>query len=172
MIQIVNKEKTPPKVSRAISNIKRKSCMMITIWRKQVEQALNIAHTVGTDVLSSPHLVHITKQQKPTFHIHYHQVLSSITSNSSILRFYMFEFDGTHSTSIGPPCHVWSVTTSCAQIYKPSSSNNQHLALNQPADTTDFPTFKSKLHVPDCTGVPEKFRFTQSLKGKNGKRTQ
>ena len=91
----------------------------------------------------------------------------SVNPYFSIFGFYMFEYDRTHTTSIGPPCHVWSVTTSCAQIYKPSSSNNsQHLALNLPADTTDFPTFKSNLHVPDCTGVPEKFRFTQSLKDK------
>ena len=110
--------------------------------------------------------VDTTVHQRPTCHNHHHKALS-FQPYFSIFGFYNFEFDGTHSTSIGPPCLVWSVTTSCSQTSKPPRINNhQHLALNQPADTTDVSRFKSKLHVPGCTGVPEKFRFTQSLKEK------
>ena len=36
-------------------------------------------------------------------------------------------YHGTHSTSIGPTCHVWSVTTSCTLMWTPTFINDQHV---------------------------------------------
>ena len=68
-------------------------------------------HVLYTDVDTTVH-------QRPTCHNNNHQALS-VNPYFSIFGFYMFEYDRTHTTSIGPPCHVWSVTTSCAQIGTP-----------------------------------------------------